>query len=281
MRRLIADCTERGSAPLSSTRSSTRSRSRKSVRSALWLRCNTVARWSASCANTATGWLKPRPSKNSARSRTRTRCPNRGQLARLHRGQLARRVVLQRLEPAEQRFRRDAGTTDIETGTELIEQFGLAERQVGVTAGAAHLLALDPFAIRQLDRDLVIGRGADLHGVVILVRDDGHAAHQLLDLGPAYEFIGVFAEAGAPGDDRSRHRDFHAEHAFAPGLRLVVAQDQRMRVADRCGDPRDLRRLQRTLRQQIEHPVERAVGAVAGRVFLDAEALLQDMPFLT
>src|SRR5207237_6778608 len=72
-----------------------------------------------------------------------------------------------------------------------------------------------------------------------------------------------------------------AELPFEPGLRLAVAQDQRMRVADGCGDPSDFRRLQRTLRQQIEHPVERAVGAVAGRVFLDAEALLQDMPFLS
>src|SRR5436305_969429 len=161
MRRLIADCTARGSAPLSSTRSSTRSRSRKSVRSALWLRCNTVARWSASCAIAAGELPNAQPSRRNASSGPRT--------VVLDRGQLARRVVLQRLEPAEQRFRRDAGTTDIETGTEFVEQFGLAERQVGVTAGAPHLLALDPFAIRQFDRDLVIGRGADLHGVVILI----------------------------------------------------------------------------------------------------------------
>ena len=101
-----------------------------------------------------------------------------------------------------------------------------------------------------------------------------------LDLRPADKFIGVFGEAGAPRDHRRRHREFHAELGFEPGLRGVVAQDQRVGLADPDGDFLDLRRLQRPFGEQFEHPVERPMGAVAGRVFLDAESLLQDVPFL-
>ena len=50
MRRLIADWRATGSAPVSSTLSSIRRKSRTTLRSAVWLRCSTVACCSVVCA---------------------------------------------------------------------------------------------------------------------------------------------------------------------------------------------------------------------------------------
>ena len=63
----------------------------------------------------------------------------------------------------------------------------------------------------KLDHDLVPDRGPAHYGVVILVGDDCDPAHQFLHLGAAHEFVAVFGKAGAPRNDRSGHRELHAE----------------------------------------------------------------------
>src|SRR3954452_11888752 len=95
-------------------------------------------------------------------------------------GQLAGGNVFEIAQPFEQALGRDAGAAGIEAGTELVEQFGIAQRQLGMAAGAAHLLALDPLAVAQLDDDLVVNRGAADLDIVILVRHDRDAADQFL-----------------------------------------------------------------------------------------------------
>src|SRR5215469_10399778 len=53
-----------------------------------------------------------------------------------------------------------------------------------------------------------------------------------------------------------------------------------MRIAQRDGDFFDFVGPQRPASEQLEHGIERPVGAVACRVFLDAEPILDDLPFL-
>src|SRR5271165_6209370 len=73
----MAGWTERASAPVSSTRSSMRSRSRMTVRSAVWLRWSTAAGLSASCAsawddaNSATAIAKSEPDDTPSDALTR------------------------------------------------------------------------------------------------------------------------------------------------------------------------------------------------------------------
>ena len=114
----------------------------------------------------------------------------------------------------------------VEAGAEFVEEFGFAERPLGMAARAPHLLALDLAPVDELDRHLVPHRGARHRGVVILVDHDPDLGHQLLHLRLPDKGVGVFAEAGAPRDDRHRHREFHAEFRFEPGLRQVVAQNK-------------------------------------------------------
>src|SRR5689334_20986996 len=54
-----------------------------------------------------------------------------------------------------------------------------------------------------------------------------------------------------------------------------------MRVARRHGNPADLFASEGPGLEQPEHRVERSMRAVAGRVFLDAEAVFDDAPLST
>ncbi len=144
--------------------------------------------------------------------------------------------------------------------------------------GPPHLLAFKPGAADEVHVHLIPDRGPGALGIVVFVGLDRDPAHQLLHVRAPDELVGVFGEPGTPCDHRRRHRKLHAELGGKPGLRPVVAQDQRMGLAQRYGDPSDLLGLQRLPREQLEHRVERPMGAVAGRVFLDAETVFDDLP---
>src|SRR3954467_11057944 len=101
-------------------------------------------------------------------------CPGTAMIAgtrSAHSGQLPGGNVFEIAQPLEQKLRRDAGAADVEAGPELVEQFALAQRKLGMAAGAAPLRALDPLAVYQLDDHLVIGRGAADLRIVILICD--------------------------------------------------------------------------------------------------------------
>jgi len=68
-------------------------------------------------------------------------------------------------------------------------------------------------------------------GIVVLVGFDADPTHQILNFRTPDEAVGVLGEAGTPRDHRRRHRELHAELRLEAGLRPVVAQDQRVGVA--------------------------------------------------
>src|SRR4029450_2453330 len=113
----------------------------------------------------------------------------------------------------------------LEAVAELLVKLGFAQRAVGMTSRAAHLLAFDA-AAREVDTDLVPPRGARGPRLIIRVGLDRDPAHQVLDVGTLDKGIGVLGEASAPRDHRRRHCELHAELAFQPRLWPMAAQDQ-------------------------------------------------------
>src|SRR5215472_12838945 len=194
--------------------------------------------------------------------------------------QLADRQVLEMLEAIEQRLGGDPRSAGIEASAELLEQLGFAQRPVRVTLGARHLLAFDAAAAGKIDANLVPHGGAGNFRVIVPVGLDRDLAHQRLHFGPPHKAVVVLAEPGTARDYRRGHRELNAELRLQSGLRLMVAQDQRMRIAQRDGDFLDFLRPQGPASEQLEHRVERPVGAVACWVFLDAEPVLDDFPLL-
>ena len=83
----------------------------------------------------------------------------------------------------------------------------------------------------------------------------------------------------ALGDDAAGHAELDAEFGRQTGVGLVVAQHGGEIIADLDGDFLDVVRRDRAAGDQVQHAVDGAVGAVAGGIFLDAQALRQDRPF--
>src|SRR5208282_3646728 len=161
MRRLIADWMVSGSAPVSSTRSSMRSRSRSTPRSAAWLRWSTVIFWSVACAIAVPAAQRMKPIvRNQSRPltpalprehgggrdpwRIADAPPNRRAHARAerggraggggggpaqvvsYRGQFPRRKILQMPQAIEQHVGRDPRAARVEADPELLEELILA-----------------------------------------------------------------------------------------------------------------------------------------------------------
>src|SRR5215831_15957298 len=81
--------------------------------------------------------------------------------------QLAGRQVFEMLEPIEQLLGGDPRVTGVEASAKLFEQLGLAQRAVGVTFGARHLLAFDAAAAGEIDANLVPHGGAGNFRVIV------------------------------------------------------------------------------------------------------------------